>query len=475
MRAFLLENGRVTGSRRYNRGLVKNKIVRAITASNHWASTENNQLNAWNVNFGSGNFNNNNKYNTNVVRAVAALPNFYAAGWFDAFDDCCRHKRMSPQCIVYRLNWDMDLLELARSVYNKTYTPTTSTCFITTRPKLREVFAANFRDRIVQHWLCMRLEPLFEARHTEQGDVSYNCRKGFGVQACVNQLSKNIEDVSENYTKDAWIYKGDLKGFFMSIDCSILLDKLLQFIKDNWSFWGNPEHSYFARDLDLVLWLTEIIIRHRPQDDCVRKGNLKLWNYLPKNKSLFYAAEMVGEPIGNLTSQLFANFYLSFFDEFAQNIANKLGAKFTRFVDDYTFVCKSKEDCKYLRVLCEYWLKENLNVTVHPDKTYIQHATKGVKMVGSVVKPGRIYLSNRTVGNFFNALTRLEWACVLSDRAAILTEICRCNSLLGFLRHHNSHAIRYAMFKRIKVFWRYCWIKGRFEIVKPKKKKLSLC
>lgn len=65
---------------------------------------------------------------------------------------------------MYRLIWHEDLLDLAREVYERTYRPTTSTCFIVTRPKLREVFAANFRDRIVQHWLCLRLEPLFEAR-----------------------------------------------------------------------------------------------------------------------------------------------------------------------------------------------------------------------------------------------------------------------------------------------------------------------
>lgn len=474
MRAFSIENGRVTGTRLAGRGLVKNKIVRAITASNHWCCTEWNSNNAWNVNFGSGNFNNNNKYNSNVVRAVAALPNDYAAGWFDAFDDCCRRKRMSPQCIIYRFNWEMDLLNLARSVKDRSYKPTTSTCFITTRPKLREVFAANFRDRIVQHWLCLRLEPLFEERFQEQGDVSFNCRRGFGTQACVSRLANNIVEVSENYTKDAYNYKGDLKGFFMSIDCNILLDKLLSFIKEKYpAFWGDPAHSYYARDYEDVLWLTEVIIRHRPQDDCIRKGNLQLWNLLAKNKSLFNAPPMTGEPIGNLTSQLNANFYLSYFDEFAIAEAEKLGAKYVRFVDDFVFTCKAKEDCKYLRAACEKWLRENLNVTLHPDKTYIQHYSKGVPMVGSWIKPGRIYLSNRTVGNFFNCLHQLEWGCAMSDKAEIVRQISRANSLLGFMRHHSTYGMRNKWFRKLKLFWRYCWVKGRFEVVKPCKKRLA--
>lgn len=477
MRAFSIENGRVTGTRRYFRGLVKHKIVRAITASNHWSSTENSQNNSWNVNFGDGNFNNNNKYNSNVVRAVAALPTEYAEGWFEAYEDCCRHKRMSPQCICYRNNWESDILELARSVYDRTYKPTTSICFVTTRPKLREVFAANFRDRIVQHWLCLRLEPLFEMRFEQQGDVSFNCRRGFGTQACIQALAYNMASMSGNYTVPTVNYKGDLRGFFMSIDCNILLELLTKFIKDNWSFWGDPAHSYYARDLDTVLWLTEVIIRHRPQDDCKRQGNLKLWDLLPKSKSLFNAPPMTGEPIGNITSQLFANFLLSFFDEAIQKEIAKFpeGGGFVRFVDDFTCTVRSIEEAKYLRTWAEKWLWDNLHVTLHPDKTYIQDVTKGVGMVGSIVKPGRIYLNNRTVGNFWNCLRELEWACVMSDRDAILHNIIRINSLLGFMRHHATYGFRSSWFRKANVFWRYCWIKGRFEVVKPKKKKLALC
>lgn len=95
----------------------------------------------------------------------------------------------------------------------------------------------------------------------------------------------------------------------MSIDCERLLEHLLPFIKEKWNYWKG---TIYEQDLDLVLWLTEIIVRHRPQDDCIRQGNLKLWRILPKNKSLFYNEWMKGEPIGNLTSQLFANFYMSF-------------------------------------------------------------------------------------------------------------------------------------------------------------------
>ena len=461
----LLKNGRVTGPLPSVKDLVKNKIVHAITASRYWSSSENSQYYSWNVVFSNGSFNNLGKYISVMVRAVAALNDKYVEGWFDALDDCCAQKKTSSQCVMYRLIWHEDLLDLAREVYERTYRPTTSTCFIVTRPKLREVFAANFRDRIVQHWLCLRLEPLFEARFVEHGNVSFNCRKGFGTFACIDQLTKNTIEVSDNYSHEAWYAQFDIKGFFMSIDCERLLEHLLPFIKEKWNYWKG---TIYEQDLDLVLWLTEIIVRHRPQDDCIRQGNLKLWRILPKNKSLFYNEWMKGEPIGNLTSQLFANFYMSFFDEWAIKAAEERGAKYVRFVDDFGFVCKTKEDAIYFKRASRNQLRYILNIQMHPDKIYIQEVKKGIKMVGGVIKPGRAYLSNRTVGNFINAVSYLEEACKNCDKEAIYANVRSINSYLGFLIHYQSYGIRRKAFSELHYFWKACYIQGKFQVVKIK-------
>lgn len=476
---FLLRNGRVTGNLRTGKDLVKNKKIHALTASWYWSSSENSQNNSWNVNFGNGNFNNNNKYNSNVVRAVAALDNNYVEGWFDALDDCCKHKKMSSQCVMYRLSWHLDILNLAYEVQNRTYHPTTSICFVVTRPKLREVFAANFRDRIVQHWLCLRLEPLFEQRFVEQGNVSFNCRTGFGTLACVNKIARDANYISEGYTKEAWYGQFDVQGFFMSIDCEVLLKYLLPFIKEKWSYW---DRTPYEKDLDLVLWLTEVIIRHRPQDDCIRKGNLRLWKYLPKNKSLFHTKPMRGEPIGNLTSQLFANFYMSIFDAWAIEEAKKRGATYTRFVDDFVFVCRTKEDAMYFRQQSREKLRLLLKIRMHPDKVYIQEVKKGIKVVGSVIKPSRSYLANRTVFGFLQAMKELEAACTITHKGEITIEegmaierkVKSINSYMGFLIHHKSYAIRAQAFNQMSNFWKYCYVKGNYKVVKLKKN-VKLC
>lgn len=286
--------------------LVKDKMIMyARIASNHWSSTENNSNNSWNVNFSSGNANNN-KYNGNVVRPVAALREDTKLGWIEAFTSCCLKKKSSIQCSLYRSFYEFDLLRLASEVESRTYYPTTSHCFVVTRPKLREIFAANFRDRVVQHWIINRVEPLLEERFESQGNVSFNCRKGYGTIKAVESLRDDIEKISEGYTKETWIGKFDMANFFMSIDTEILLSLLIPFIRKN----------YKGDDIETLIWVTEVTVRSRPQENCIRKGRISLWNVLEPRKSLFNNSPGVGMPIGNITSQLLANFYLSFFDEY---------------------------------------------------------------------------------------------------------------------------------------------------------------
>lgn len=460
-----LLNGRATGVK----ALVTKKLLHAASSSNHWSSSENNQTNAWNVNFSNGNFNNNNKYNSYVVRAVSASDEEIAS-WVQAFYDCCKHKRTGTQCTLYRMYMETDLPFLATEVKERVYQPTTSTCFVVTRPKLREVFAANFRDRIVQHWLCARIEPLFEARFQSQRNVSYNCRPDFGTMAAVQRLSSEMSAVSEGYTKEAYIGKFDIQGFFMHIDCTVLEQLMIPFIEEN----------YKGNDIDTVLYLARIIIRHEPQTNCKRKGDVTLWDQLEKHKSLFYAEPNIGMPIGNLTSQLFANFYMSFLDEYMLTLCDQCDGKYVRFVDDFCIVAPRKEDVIRLYHEADWFLSEKLHLTLHKDKFYLQEVKKGVKFVGSVIKQNRIYLSNRTVGNMYNAIIAVEKLC---ERCAVYDEkielnyrmlleraACSINSYFGFLVHCNSYNLRSKLFKHSPNFWRFFYIEGHFCVAKLKEK-----
>lgn len=439
----------------------------ALTASNFWTSLEYNPTNAWNVNFGSGNVNNNNKYNTYMVRAVAALSEDIRVSWVLAFEDCCFHKLSSEQCIYYRLAVWHDLMLLAAEVELRIYNPTTSIRFYVTRPRLREVFAANFRDRIAQHWVCIRLIPLIEERFASMGNISYNCRKNFGVLAAVQDFALKIEKVSEGYGREAWIIKLDMRSFFMTIDRRILWKFLKPFILEN----------YHEKDLDTLLWLTWTILRHEPQHDCVLRGRDLLYQ-LAKEKSLLFAALYIGSPIGNITSQILANFLLTFLDEVMLEYCAAHGGEALRFMDDIMAVFPTKEAALGLRDLLLEWAPANLHQHLHPDKVYIQEAHHGVKAIGYVIKPGRIYLSNSTVGNMYETLRKTELHCeyIISqgeptyEQAVYLDHLVSgLNSHFGFLCHAASHNIVEKMFSTVPYFWQVCYIKAP-HTVKIRKK-----
>ena len=449
---FLLSNGRGAGPSA--EGLAMGFLARAITA------TEYSPGNAWNVNFSNGNTNNNNKYNGNAVRAVAALGVEVKIGWLVAFHDCCANKKSSYECCDYRMHYELDLWILIYEVYTRAYRPGKSTCFVVTRPKLREVFAAAFRDRIVHHWICLRLNPLFEARFNAQGNVSHKCRKGYGTSSAVTAFAEDVRIVTQDYTRQAWIGKFDVKAFFMSIDPVLLWDLLRPFIEEN----------YEGSDKGTLLFLTEVVILNRPQDNCLKKSAEELYEALPPGKSLFNSK--TGVPIGNLPSQLFANFFMSFLDAAMAALTRYLGAenfRYERYVDDFEVACTDKEVILAIRPLIIEALRRELSLDLHPDKFYLQEARKGTSFVGSVVKQGRVYLINRTIHGLHDALGTLNGICTdIVEKGAnyerlrdLEHSIASVNSYLGFTVHCDAYNVRLEAFARMgPAFKHVCFIKG---------------
>lgn len=454
-----LLNGCATSGRPLGNPLVKNKVVRIMLSSEY------SELNSWNLNPVSGQFNNNNKYNANQVRAAVALSEERKRGWMEACNQCISNKMTSEQCVLYRI-CDTDLLRLMEECEARQYVPSTSICFIVTFPKLREIFAAAFRDRIVQHWICIRIEPLFEARFIAQGDVSWNCRKNRGTQKAVMALRKDILDVSENYSREAWVGRFDIQSFFMNIDIRILEKYAVAFVRK----------YYKGEDLELLVYLLVVTIRHRPQTNCVKRGDEELWIKLSRHKSLFFAEWFRGMPIGNITSQLLANFYMSFFDEYMVGLCMAIGARYERFVDDFTVVCRRKQDVLMLRDKADVFLREKLNLRMHHDKQYIQDVTKGVYFVGAVIKMNRVYISNRTVGGLINVLRELQRLLAhidtFSECDAYRLEhyLASLNSYFGFMVGKNGYAVKRRVIKDCcPSFFDYFCIKGRFDSVRLKK------
>lgn len=442
------QNGRST--RFSYGGFVKDYTVCVCRASNNWSSTENsNQNNSWNVNFNNGNINNNNKYNDNNCRALVEFSEQELVDWVHAYEDCCRNKMTTKQCTEYRMIAEEDLFILASQVKLRCYSPLRSVTFLVTKPKLREIFAAHFRDRIVQHWIIMKLNPLIEEKFHQQGDVSYNCRKGFGTLKAVQDLENGIVKVTEGYSKEAVIGKYDFKSFFMTINIDILWSKLEKFVRE----------KYYGDDIEDILYALKITIYHRPQDNCVRRG-VDLWDELDPAKSLFNIFDAHGMPIGNITSQILANFYMSFFDEEVLKYCREHNGYYIRFVDDFIIILPSARELHEIELHLREWLPSELEVEIHKNKVYIQPARHGVKFIGSVLRPGRMYLANRTYGGFDTALKQAEKVCGRVDKSnaenyvrSIYHIYTTINSYLGFTRHNKSYNKKRELFIKCDKLW----------------------
>lgn len=376
---------------------------------------------------------------------------------FQAYFECRRNKRRTCNALKFEVNYEIECVRLWKEINNKEYKISRSICFIVTRPKKREIFAANFRDRIVHHIIMHRLEPLFEEEFIQD---NYNCRKNKGTLYGIKRLHEQVKICSDNYTKDCYIGKFDFQGFFMSICKSKLYEKLECFINN----------KYYNEDKDLLSYLVNMVVMNNPELNCIRRSPSYMWNGLPKNKSLFTSDKDHGMPIGNLTSQMFANFYMNQLDKEMVEMFTYYG----RYVDDFFIISEDKNKILNAIPYIKTKLYDNLNITLHPDKIYIQHYKKGVLFTGAVIKGKLMYTSNRTVSNFiksiyhFNKLSEQIEGYVERYTNKFLSSI---NSYCGFLSHYNTYAIRRKLFNRINCNWKkVCDIYGDFVRFSCKKK-----
>ena len=373
------------------------------------------------------------------------------AGLLEAYYDCRRNKRKTASALVYEMDYESKLIALRDRINTRTYAPGKSICFVVTRPRYREVFAASFEDRIVHHYIALRLEPLFEQAFCP---YTYNCRKGKGQLYGTNMLRQQIIECSDNYTTDCYIMKLDLRGFFMSIDKCILADLIDRFV----------EEKYTGEDKDDLRWLCRIVILHEPEKNCERHSPASYWNYLPANKSLFTNGEGKGVAIGNLFAQLFANFLLNSLDW----LVEELGLTYHgRYVDDFYMIHRDKMVLLNAVPRIREKLSE-LGLELNERKFYFQHYTKGVEFTGSILKPNRVYTCNRTITNFVAAVRRLNAAKDLRQAEHAVNSI---NSYLGLLRHNNEYNTRKRVLMMIESqAYEYVYIKKNYRILALKNK-----
>jgi hypothetical protein len=245
------------------------------------------------------------------------------------------------------------------------------------------VWAADFRDRIVHHLLYNRISDRF---HRSFIADSCACIPGRGTLYGATRLEHKVRSITQNWSRRAYYLKLDLASFFVSIDKNILRELLVRKITEPW-----------------IMWLADTILFHDPQQDVRIKGHRKLLELIPPHKSLFRQPAHLGLPIGNLSSQFFANIYLNPLDQF---VKHRLGTRhYIRYVDDMVLLHDSPEWLNQAAAEIGTFVSERLGMKLNPRKTILQPIERGVDFVGQIIKPWRRVLRKTTRRNAIVAVS----------------------------------------------------------------------
>lgn len=336
-------------------------------------------------------------------------PAFTMADLVAAWLACRRTKRNSASALAFEQEVERNLATLYDELAAREWRPGRSICFVVTQPKPREVWAAPIRDRVVHHLLYSAIAPRFEARFVAG---SAACIEDRGTLYAAKRLEHDVRSVSRNWSRPAWYIKCDLANFFVSIQKPVLQAQLRARVHE--PFWR---------------WLTDTVLMHDPRTDYEWRGRPQLLARVPPHKRLTNAPAGTGLPIGNLSSQFFANVHLNALDQRAKHALH--ARYYGRYVDDFYLLHESPDWLNAAHGDLAEWLPRALGVRLNDSKTILQPVARGVDFVGQVVKPWRRTTRKRTR---LSALARIEQLPASEVYAA-------GNSYLGLVRQA-SHSRR---------------------------------
>ncbi|WP_094228864.1 RNA-directed DNA polymerase [Methanolobus psychrotolerans] len=266
----------------------------------------------------------------NLYPEITSFDNLHAAA-----KTAIKGKKDRARVSQFYFNMETELLCLQEELLNRTYAPRPLRRFQIREPKLREIAASDIRDRVVHHALCRIIEPLLEKSYIYH---SYACRTGKGTHRAIKQ--------AQTYSrKNKYFLKCDIRKFFETIDQSIL----------------KAMFSTKFKDPDL-LWLLHTII-DSPQSDIPGKGI----------------------PIGNLTSQHFANFYLNSLDHYVKDTLRV--RYYLRYMDDFILFADEKEELHLLHSFINDFLRTELKLELKATATVIAPVSQGLSFLGCRIFP----------------------------------------------------------------------------------------
>jgi retron-type reverse transcriptase len=305
-----------------------------------------------------------------------------------------RRKRFRENVLDFNYKLEQELIQLQAELESKTYCPQEYRTFKIFEPKPRLISAAAYRDRVVHHALCNVIVPIFERTFIRD---SYANRVGFGSHRALRRFT-------QFYRSSAYIFQCDICKYFPSIDRAILKTLIRRKIKC-------PD----------TLWLIDTIIdRGNDQEPAIF--------HFPGDDLLTPLQRERGLPIGNLTSQFFANVYLNGFDHF---VKEKLKfKKYIRYVDDFALFSSDRAQLIEVRQHVEEYLA-TLRLKIHSIKSQIFSTRIGGNFVGFRVFRDRLRVRSH---NLYQARQRCK-QMQLDYEAGIKTQEQVYQSLQSWIAH----------------------------------------
>lgn len=304
---------------------------------------------------------------------------------FLAWKEFKKGKTGSQDIQEFALYLEDNIFQLHEKLKAKTYTHGKYIPFFVTDPKLRHIHKASVRDRLLHHAIFRILCPVFDRNFIYD---SYSCRLEKGTHQAVDRLKRFITKLSHNNSQLVYALKCDIRKFFDSIDQDILVRLIYKKIENEDARW----------------LIGQILIS-------------------------FSKTPGVGLPLGNVTSQLFANIYLNEFDQF---VKHKLKAKFyLRYCDDFVILELNKEKLELLAREINNFLLENLKLSLHANKIIIRKHRQGIDFLGYVVLPYHRAIRTKTKRRIINK--------IIKNREELSKH--SLNSYLGVLSHCNGYEL----------------------------------
>ncbi|MCX5699599.1 MAG: RNA-directed DNA polymerase [Candidatus Omnitrophica bacterium] len=334
---------------------------------------------------------------------------------YDAYLDCRSNKRNTHNALRFEINAGENLVRLQQELIDRTYQPSRSLLFVAKKPKEREIFAANFRDRIVHHLLVNEFKKIWEPIFIHD---SYACRDGKGTHAAKERLEKFTRQITLNGHIRAYYLQLDIRNFFTSIDKSILFELLRNKIES-----------------PALLWLTQKVLFWDCTKSYIRKGEEQLLLNIPANKSLFGKNNLCGLPIGNLTSQFFANIILNELDQYVKHVLKD--HYYLRYVDDFVLLSQDKEKLLHWKEEIKGFLFTKLKLQLHPRRQKLQPISNGIDFLGYIIRPTYVLVRRRVINNLREKIRQFRQAKIKDFRK--FHDMVA--SYLGHFKHANSYRL----------------------------------